>query len=126
MLNKIKLIAIVIIALAFGGISIYAYVEKKDAEAAKAKMELLRQENSTLISSLEYQTAEKERIEKLLSNRITEMEKIKKESTERLAKKDAELKELRKKNEEVNSYLNMPVPPAYLDWLRGENGNKGD
>jgi len=126
MLNKIKLVAITIVVLAFAGTLVYAYIMKKDAEAAKAKLETLKQENETLVSALEFQTAEKERIEKLLSNRMSEMEKIRKESAARLAKKDSELKELRKKNEEVDAYLNSPVPRAYLDWMRGKNGNKGD
>jgi septal ring factor EnvC (AmiA/AmiB activator) len=119
MLNKIKLIVVAVIVVAFVGALLFGYVERKEAEEAKAKVEAISKENAELSTALKTEIAERQKVERVLGNWVAENDRIQKESAAKLAKKDNELKELRAKHESVDEYLNIPVPIEYLDWLRG-------
>lgn len=122
MLSKIKLIAGVSISIAIIAFFAYVYILHSELETLKEKYEQAQKDCETYQNALKYESEKREIAEKTLSDRMKEQERIKKESESRLKEKELELKELRAKYEEVNAYLNLPVPGPFLDWLREKAG----
>jgi len=124
MLNKIKLIAGVSISIAIIAFIAYVYILRSELETLKGKYEQAQRDCETYQNALKYESEKREIAEKTLSERMKEQDRIKKESEARLKEKELQLKELRAKYEEVNAYLNLPVPGPFLDWLREKAGKQ--
>jgi hypothetical protein len=84
--------------------------------------------NASLKASLDAERMQREQVEQVLAERIAEQKRIEADAAERLRRKNRELAELRRANEKVDTYLNLPVPGEYLDWLRRQSagGSDGD
>jgi len=67
---------------------------------------------------------EREHLQKILKKRAEQQREIEKRAQEKLANMKTELQELRREYEEVNSFLDLPVPAEFVSWLREKNNNK--
>ncbi len=101
-------------------------VARAERDLAERNYEIAQQANQTILNSLQAERAERERTEQLLANRIERQKEIELEAAERIRRKDEEIASIRKASAEVDAYLSLSVPIAYLEWLRGRTGSDGD
>jgi len=101
-------------------------VAQAERDLAEGNYEIAQQANQSILDSLQAERAERERIEQLLANRIERQKEIELEAEERIHRKDEEIASLRKASAEVDAYLSIPAPTAYLKWLRERTGGNAD
>ncbi|MDD4984512.1 MAG: hypothetical protein PHQ43_01795 [Dehalococcoidales bacterium] len=128
MLNKllIQLGAVAILLTVIGALWLSGNAARAERDLARANYEQAHTANQTLLATLDAERAERERIERVLADRIRVQREIERETAEKIRRKDAEIEELRRQHAEVDDYLAIPVPDAYLDWLRQQAGGDAD
>ena len=102
---------------------LYRHEIKQTAKLVQEKTQLEQtvKNKNQAIQDLQKQ---KEHLEKVLADRAERQKEIVKKSRQKISKIRSELKELRSKNEKVNSFLNISVPAKFVTWLREKNSNK--
>lgn len=125
MINKlaVQVIGISVIIAVIIGLVLYARVAVAERDLARSNYEQAQNANEQMVAVLEAERAERERIEEILTSRLERYKEIERKAKERIYNQDAEIKELREKFKEVDTYLSVSVPPAYLQWLRQHTGN---
>lgn len=121
LLGCVAAIAILIVISGFLWIS--AKAARAERDRAEYGYEIAAKANQTILQSLEAERLERKKIENLLSVKVAEQKRIKREAEKRIKAKDQQIALLRKTYENVNEYLNRPVPPEYIEWLRKYAGS---
>jgi hypothetical protein len=114
----LKIGIVVVLIATFGFLVLQLKTVRAERDLSKVEARELKGANESLKSSLDAERLQREVVEKLLADRMVEQKKIETEVAERLRRKNLELAALRKANAETNTYLNLPVPTAYVDWMR--------
>jgi predicted membrane chloride channel (bestrophin family) len=89
-----------------------------------AVSENVRAEQEETITAL---TQEKERIERIMSQRLAAERKIRAQKEAELQEVATRLSQLRKDYEDIEDFLSLPVPDSFVDhWMRGAESGYAD
>jgi len=99
---------------------------RAERDLAMASLTTVTEANESLKQSLDAEIKQRQQVEQVLAERIAEQKRIEADAAERLRRKNRELAELRRANEKVDTYLNLPVPGEYLDWVRRQSAGDQD
>jgi len=123
-LTAIKIGIVVVVVVALGTMFLMLKTTKAEKNLAILNLKVVSEANESLKLSLDTERKQREQVEILLADRAKIQKELEISTAERLRKKNRELAALRKANEETDTYLSLPVPTAYLEWLRLQTSNK--
>ena len=115
----------VILLISTGVLWMSAKTAKAQRDLAKTNYETAAAANDYLMDTIKVIRAEKELAEKITADLIAEKAEIERKGRVALAKKNAELKQLREKYAEVDTFLSIPIPDDFVnEWMRREGDNQ--
>lgn len=94
------------------------------------KTEKLQQEQKQLLTTIENKDkvisqleTERKNLDLLLKQRMQQYQQIERNAKNKLTKLQQQLNQLRRQNVKVEEFLSMPLPTAFIDWLREQDNN---
>jgi septal ring factor EnvC (AmiA/AmiB activator) len=117
--------AVILALLIVCGLLYWSHTRVTEANASLkadiAMMENVRAEQEETITAL---TQEKDRIERIMSQRLAAERKIRAQKEAELQEVATRLSQLRKDYEDIEDFLSLPVPDSFVDhWMRGARAN---
>ena len=123
----IKIMGGIILILLISTITTWALMKsaRADRDRAKVNYETAMDANGVLSETISRLRVEKDAADRSLEERLKIQVDLEQKSRIELARKNNELKELRKKYEKVDTFLSIPLPDDFVDeWMRGQAGGE--
>lgn len=103
--------------------TVFLRTVRAERDRAVTERSLAVTANKALLKTIETIEAEKELSERLLAERMKAEARIRSQSQSRLEEKNRELARLRERYADVEEFLAIPVPPAFVaEWMRDPAG----
>jgi septal ring factor EnvC (AmiA/AmiB activator) len=117
--------AVILALLIVCGLLYWSHTRVTEANASlRADLAIMQGALATTEESLAAAIRERERVEKVMAQRLAAQREIQARTETELRKTSSMLAQLREEYEDVETFLSLPVPPAFIEhWMRRARAN---